>query len=83
MQHTITAPARVMLNQDLVMHIVPKVAGIVQQANKWVGETVGLGETLGRIAPGYRADLVAFDPGDVRVHQTWIAGEACSKRVSL
>jgi N-acetylglucosamine-6-phosphate deacetylase len=37
---------------------------------------LGLGETLGRIAPGYRADLVAFDPVDMRVDQTWIAGKA-------
>jgi N-acetylglucosamine-6-phosphate deacetylase len=36
---------------------------------------LGLGETLGRIAPGYRADLVAFDPADVGIRQTWVAGE--------
>src|SRR5262249_39774668 len=35
---------------------------------------LGLGETLGRIAPGYRADLVAFDPDTLAVHQTWVAG---------
>jgi N-acetylglucosamine-6-phosphate deacetylase len=35
---------------------------------------LGLGETLGRIAPGYRADLVAFDPADIAIHQTWVAG---------
>jgi len=37
---------------------------------------LGLGETLGRVAPGYRADLVAFDPGDIEVHQAWVAGKA-------
>lgn len=37
---------------------------------------LGLGGTLGRIAPGYRADLVAFDPRDIRIHQTWVAGKA-------
>ena len=37
---------------------------------------LGLGETLGRVAPGYRADLVAFDPGDIKIHQTWVAGKA-------
>jgi N-acetylglucosamine-6-phosphate deacetylase len=29
---------------------------------------------LGRLAPGYRADLVAFDPNDMTVLDTWVAG---------
>ncbi len=37
---------------------------------------LGLEATLGRLAPGYRADLVAFDPGSMQVHATWVAGEA-------
>ena len=37
---------------------------------------LGLEATLGRLAPGYRADLVAFDPGSMRIHATWVAGEA-------
>ena len=36
---------------------------------------LGLGGVLGRIAPGYRADLVAFDPDDIAIHATWVAGE--------
>ena len=36
---------------------------------------LGLGHELGCIAPGYRADLVAFDPRDIKVHQAWVAGE--------
>jgi N-acetylglucosamine-6-phosphate deacetylase len=35
---------------------------------------LGLGRRLGRLAPGYRADLVAFDSGDIRVLATWLAG---------
>jgi N-acetylglucosamine-6-phosphate deacetylase len=35
---------------------------------------LGLERTLGRLAPGYRADLVAFDPNDITVLATWIAG---------
>jgi N-acetylglucosamine-6-phosphate deacetylase len=31
-------------------------------------EFLGLGGSLGRIAPGYRADLVAFNPSS---HATW------------
>jgi N-acetylglucosamine-6-phosphate deacetylase len=32
-----------------------------------------MGDRLGRIAPGYRADLVAFMPAEVRVVRTWVA----------
>jgi N-acetylglucosamine-6-phosphate deacetylase len=37
---------------------------------------LGLGQTLGRLAPGFRADMVAFDPDDIAVHETWVAGKA-------
>ncbi|MCZ7595136.1 MAG: N-acetylglucosamine-6-phosphate deacetylase [Hyphomicrobium sp.] len=39
-------------------------------------EFLGLGTMLGRLAPGFRADMVAFDPSDVRVLGTWVAGES-------
>jgi N-acetylglucosamine-6-phosphate deacetylase len=35
---------------------------------------LGLGQVLGRLAPGFRADLVAFDPNDMTVLDTWVAG---------
>jgi N-acetylglucosamine-6-phosphate deacetylase len=34
---------------------------------------MGLGHVLGKLASGYRADLVAFDPHDVTVLATWVA----------
>ena len=33
-----------------------------------------LGVEVGRLAPGYRADMVALDPEQVAVQRTWIAG---------
>ena len=35
---------------------------------------LGLSDKLGRLAPGLRADLVAFAPDDVGVTATWVAG---------
>ena len=39
---------------------------------------LGLGKRLGRLAPGWRADIVALEPGEIRVLATWVAGEAAS-----
>jgi N-acetylglucosamine-6-phosphate deacetylase len=35
---------------------------------------LGLEHRLGRLAAGCRADMVAIDPQDITVLQTWIAG---------
>jgi N-acetylglucosamine-6-phosphate deacetylase len=35
---------------------------------------LGVDKTLGRIAPNYRADMVAFDPKTIAVIDTWVAG---------
>jgi N-acetylglucosamine-6-phosphate deacetylase len=40
---------------------------------------LGLGNELGRLCPGYRADMVAFDPDDIGIIGTWVAGEAASR----
>jgi N-acetylglucosamine-6-phosphate deacetylase len=45
-----------------------------RMASQYPAQFIGLGDTLGRIAPGFRADLVLFDD-DVSVQGTWIAGE--------
>ena len=39
---------------------------------------LGLAHRLGHLAPGCRADLVALDPTDVRVFETWVAGRVSS-----
>jgi N-acetylglucosamine-6-phosphate deacetylase len=37
---------------------------------------LGLAHRLGHLAPGYRADMVALDPNDIVVLQTWVAGRS-------
>jgi len=37
---------------------------------------LGLDKMLGTLAPGYRADLVAFDPDAMTVLATWLAGSS-------
>jgi N-acetylglucosamine-6-phosphate deacetylase len=36
---------------------------------------LGLGNTLGKLAPGFRADMVAVDATTIEVFQTWVAGK--------
>jgi N-acetylglucosamine-6-phosphate deacetylase len=38
-------------------------------------KAIGLGHRLGRLAPGYRADIVALDPAAVRVVGSWVVGD--------
>ncbi|WP_449446888.1 N-acetylglucosamine-6-phosphate deacetylase [Thermomonas brevis] len=45
-----------------------------RMAAQYPAEFLGLGGELGRIAPGYRADLVLLD-GQVRVQGAWIGGQ--------
>jgi len=50
----------------------------LRMASRYPAEFLGLQQRLGRIAPGYDADLVLLDD-ELRVLRTWIAGDAmCS-----
>jgi N-acetylglucosamine-6-phosphate deacetylase len=46
-----------------------------RMASEYPAEFLGLGFELGRIAPGYRANLVLMDDG-LHVQKTWIEGQA-------
>jgi N-acetylglucosamine-6-phosphate deacetylase len=48
-------------------------------ASRTAAEFLGLGDRLGRIAPGYRADLVAFHPDNIGVIESWVAGTATTR----
>lgn len=47
----------------------------LQMASAAPAEFLGLGDRLGRLAPGCRADIIALDPVDVRIHASWVAGK--------
>jgi N-acetylglucosamine-6-phosphate deacetylase len=37
-------------------------------------QMLGLGATLGKLAAGFRADMVALDAATMEVSETWVAG---------
>ena len=49
-----------------------------RMASRYPAEFLGLGAEMGRIAPGYRADLVLVDEG-LQVLETWIGGEGSAE----
>ena len=51
------------------------IADALRFASANPAEFLGLGGKLGRVAPGFRADLVAIDCETFEVHHTWVAGE--------
>jgi N-acetylglucosamine-6-phosphate deacetylase len=51
------------------------IAEAARMASEYPAEFLGLGDELGRIAPGYRANLVLLDD-DLEVRRTWIEGVA-------
>jgi len=61
--------------RNTVQRVGLSLAEACRMASTYPAEFLGLGGELGRIAPGYRADLVWLDP-DLQVRGTWIAGRA-------
>ena len=53
------------------------IAEAARMASEYPAEFLGLAHELGRIAPGYRANLVLVDD-ELRVQKTWIEGVASS-----
>jgi N-acetylglucosamine-6-phosphate deacetylase len=51
------------------------IAEAARMASEYPAEFLGLGHELGRIAPGYRANLVQMDD-EFKVRRTWIEGVA-------
>jgi len=51
------------------------IVAAARMASEYPAEFLGLGDELGRIAPGYRANLVLVDD-DIKVQRTWIEGNA-------
>jgi N-acetylglucosamine-6-phosphate deacetylase len=49
-------------------------ATILRLASTAPAEFLGVDTWLGHLAPGYRADMAALDPAEVRVFATWVAG---------
>jgi len=43
-------------------------------ASRHPAEFLGLGDRLGRLEPGFRADMVALDLASLEVFDTWVAG---------
>ena len=43
-------------------------------------EFLGLGHTLGKLAPAFRADMVAFDGATIEILDTWVAGADFTNR---
>jgi N-acetylglucosamine-6-phosphate deacetylase len=52
-----------------------KLEKALQMASAAPADFLGLGDRLGRIRAGYRADLVAFNPDGMAVLETWVAGK--------
>jgi N-acetylglucosamine-6-phosphate deacetylase len=57
-----------------------KLENSLRLASRNPAEFLGLGDRLGQLAPGYRADMVAFHPEKMDVIETWVAGRPSQNR---
>jgi N-acetylglucosamine-6-phosphate deacetylase len=46
----------------------------LRMASTAPAEAIGLGSRLGKILPGYRADLIAVEPANIQTLGSWVAG---------
>ena len=51
-------------------------ADALRFASAHPAQFLGLGDKLGRLAPGYRADMLELDSMTIEVRRTWVAGVA-------
>jgi len=51
-------------------------ADALRFASTHPAQFLGLGDMLGKLAPGFRADMVALDGSSLEVLETWVAGAA-------
>jgi N-acetylglucosamine-6-phosphate deacetylase len=63
--------------RNTIEHLGMPLEAALHMASRSPAEFLRLGDELGRIAPGYRANLVLLDD-DLRVVETWIDGVASS-----
>jgi N-acetylglucosamine-6-phosphate deacetylase len=61
--------------RNCVRHLDVGLEEALRFASRNPADFLGLGHMLGRLAPGYRADLVAIDPYTLGVLDTWVAGQ--------
>jgi N-acetylglucosamine-6-phosphate deacetylase len=54
--------------------------GALRSASTEPARFLGLAHALGRLAPSYRADMVAIDPSEISVQATWVAGQKSAAR---
>lgn len=65
--------------RNCVRLLKPPLTDALRFASTHPAQFLGLGETLGRLVPGFRADMVALNPDTVEVLETWCAGAAATR----
>ena len=54
----------------------------LRYASTHPAEFIGLGHRLGKLAAGYRADMVALDAATIEARRTWVAGASDEKNAA-